>query len=195
MLEYTEVELDILRATGEHFATKGYHDTVVADIAEAAGVGKGTVYRHFGKKKQLLGSLVEYTTRELLENIRNSIDHSKPMDILLGDLLDIHFDLFETNRHLVEILVKEGLEQTGEDVEDVLRLWSRYRSLLEGVFRTILDNNPGWIVNDPTVGARIFAATVWGHFRERIIFDLEADPETYKQQILKLMLGGQKNRE
>jgi AcrR family transcriptional regulator len=43
----------IVAAARHAFAERGYADVNVADVAEAVGVGKGTVYRHFASKEDL----------------------------------------------------------------------------------------------------------------------------------------------
>src|SRR5207249_8540657 len=48
---------EILDAAVKVFGEKGVSRATVADIAEAAGVAKGTVYLYFGSKEQLLGAL------------------------------------------------------------------------------------------------------------------------------------------
>ncbi len=35
------------------FVARGYADVNIADVADAVGVGKGTVYRHFASKEEL----------------------------------------------------------------------------------------------------------------------------------------------
>lgn len=50
---------DIARAALETFRTAGYHRTRMADIAEAAGVGKGTLYEYFDDKADLLHFLFD----------------------------------------------------------------------------------------------------------------------------------------
>ncbi|MHB8896588.1 MAG: TetR/AcrR family transcriptional regulator, partial [Candidatus Geothermincolia bacterium] len=39
------------------FIKKGYHHTKMADIAGAAGIGKGTVYEYFQDKAEILKSI------------------------------------------------------------------------------------------------------------------------------------------
>ena len=48
----------ILAAAGELFAERG-SSAQMDEIAERAGLGMGTLYRHFATKQQLLGALVE----------------------------------------------------------------------------------------------------------------------------------------
>jgi AcrR family transcriptional regulator len=47
----------LLRAAAEEFAVRGL-DASVADIARRAGVGKGTVFRHFATKDDLIAAIV-----------------------------------------------------------------------------------------------------------------------------------------
>jgi AcrR family transcriptional regulator len=49
----------IIAAAAECFARSGYHLTTVADIAEAAGVSKGTPYLYFAGKEALFIALYE----------------------------------------------------------------------------------------------------------------------------------------
>jgi TetR/AcrR family transcriptional regulator, repressor for uid operon len=49
----------IIAAAGECFARSGYHATTMADIAEAAGVSKGTPYLYFAGKEALFIALYE----------------------------------------------------------------------------------------------------------------------------------------
>ena len=49
----------IIAAAAERFARSGYHATTMADIAEAAGVSKGTPYLYFPGKEALFIALYE----------------------------------------------------------------------------------------------------------------------------------------
>jgi len=46
----------IVSAARHAFVERGYADVNVADVAEAVGVGKGTVYRHFASKEELFSA-------------------------------------------------------------------------------------------------------------------------------------------
>lgn len=48
---------EILRAALELIAEKGFHGSPMADIAERAGVGAGTIYRYFKNRDDLISSL------------------------------------------------------------------------------------------------------------------------------------------
>jgi AcrR family transcriptional regulator len=57
----------ILSATADLFASKGYHDTTIEEIAELAEVGVATVYNYFYSKSELALALFLQGTRELME--------------------------------------------------------------------------------------------------------------------------------
>ena len=55
----------IIAAAAECFARSGYHVTTMADIAEAAGVSKGTPYLYFPGKEALFIALYDRLPKEL----------------------------------------------------------------------------------------------------------------------------------
>jgi AcrR family transcriptional regulator len=48
----------VLDAAGELLVTFGYRKVTVADVADRAGVGKGTVYLHWSSKLELFGAVL-----------------------------------------------------------------------------------------------------------------------------------------
>jgi TetR/AcrR family transcriptional regulator, fatty acid metabolism regulator protein len=55
----TETRKRLLDAALDVFAKRGYHDTKIDEIVEAAGTSKGAVYLHFPNKERLFLSLVD----------------------------------------------------------------------------------------------------------------------------------------
>jgi AcrR family transcriptional regulator len=60
---------ELLRAATRVLASKGLHDTKIADIAAAADVGVGTFYLHFATKDALFDAVVDDTVRRLKQAI------------------------------------------------------------------------------------------------------------------------------
>ena len=52
----------------ELFTTKGTNKTTISDIADKAGVAKGTFYLYFKDKYDIRNKLVSYKTKELPQN-------------------------------------------------------------------------------------------------------------------------------
>jgi AcrR family transcriptional regulator len=69
----------------EYFASEGYHNTSISQIAKKAGISKGLMYNYFASKEELLK---EIFNKSMLE-ISNSFDPDKD-----GHLSEEEFELF-----------------------------------------------------------------------------------------------------
>src|SRR5918911_3653660 len=89
---------DILEAALQAFATKGFNDTTVDAVAQAAGVAKGTVYLYFDSKEHLLLALKKEFMRGLTDAIAE-ITAEAIEQLSAGkevDYRDIIDDIFQT---------------------------------------------------------------------------------------------------
>jgi AcrR family transcriptional regulator len=73
-----------LRAAARtEFARRGYELTTIRDIAAAAGVSTGAVYRQFASKEELSASIMEHYTRRVVEGWDRVMDsRSTPLEKL-----------------------------------------------------------------------------------------------------------------
>jgi AcrR family transcriptional regulator len=75
----------IVHAAREVFARQG-GDAQIDDIARAACVGVGTVYRHFPHKDALLGELVAERFRLMADNAEHALEVEDPWEAFAGML-------------------------------------------------------------------------------------------------------------
>jgi AcrR family transcriptional regulator len=75
----------VLRAAREAFAESGY-GVPLDEIAARAGVGPGTVYRHFPAKEALFEAVVTARVTDLVNDARALADASDPGDAFFGYL-------------------------------------------------------------------------------------------------------------
>lgn len=66
-----EIELRLLDASQSLFIEKGYDETTVAEIAEAADVAYGTFFNYFPAKSDLLAAMGEREIAELSEQLKS----------------------------------------------------------------------------------------------------------------------------
>ncbi len=59
VVDREEMQHGILDAAMQVYVKKGYHAATIADVAEAAGLGKGTLYLYFKNKEAIAISMVE----------------------------------------------------------------------------------------------------------------------------------------
>jgi AcrR family transcriptional regulator len=102
-----ERSLEILDAAVSTFAAKGYAHTDVQEIADRVGVGKGTVYRHFGNKEALFLAAVKHARDKLVcavEAVKNT--ESDPLAQLRACMTSI-LRFFDLHPEIVELLIEE----------------------------------------------------------------------------------------
>ncbi|MDT7790411.1 MAG: hypothetical protein QOF58_8830, partial [Pseudonocardiales bacterium] len=71
----------VLEAARELFASKGF-EVPLDEIATQAGVGPGTVYRHFPTKQALLGAIAEDRFRQLAVHAQAALEIDDPWTAL-----------------------------------------------------------------------------------------------------------------
>ena len=87
-----KTRIDLLAAAERVIASKGYHQTRIADIATEADVGLGTFYLHFKTKNEIFIELIETGAAELREMINaakagvESVEEK--LRITIGTILD-----------------------------------------------------------------------------------------------------------
>ena len=59
VVDREEMQHGILDAAMQVYSKKGYHAATIADVAEAAGLGKGTLYLYFKNKEAIAISMVD----------------------------------------------------------------------------------------------------------------------------------------
>lgn len=64
---------DLMSAAAELFVTKGIEGTIVSDIVERAGVGKGTFYHYFATKEDVIVALRERFSRDFADAVAEKI--------------------------------------------------------------------------------------------------------------------------
>lgn len=64
----------IVAAARRLFGERGFHQTAMADLAEAAQVSVGTIYRSFPSKSEIIRAIVAADTQETLGQIQSDIE-------------------------------------------------------------------------------------------------------------------------
>lgn len=187
--ELSETEREILTAARQVFAAQGYHQAVVGEIAEKAGVGKGTVYRHFDNKAGLFASLIDQISRAMSQRIEAAVERVSSPRRQLEIIFEAHLDLYEEARPMVEILVNEGLVPTGIREHNLVTKWDSYLEVVREVFAA--GQQQGELVGPPPEkSARLFVSSIWGLLRSAIIFQLENLREEFAEEFMEVFLNG-----
>ena len=97
----------ILESAMKVFSEKGFHEASVDDVANLAGVGKGTVYRNFPSKQDLFLALIEWGFNSLISEI---VTKTKDIEDFLKKIeiaIETYLAFFEHKRNFYRVLIQE----------------------------------------------------------------------------------------
>ncbi|MCX7806757.1 MAG: TetR/AcrR family transcriptional regulator [Planctomycetota bacterium] len=77
----------ILKAAARLFAARPFHEVLMEDVAEEAGVSKGTVYRFYRSKEDLCAAIVIEWMDSLLERLGEALRPDADIEAVLGDMI------------------------------------------------------------------------------------------------------------
>jgi AcrR family transcriptional regulator len=109
---------ELLNAAVRVFAEKGIAGATIADVAEAAGVAKGTFYLYFTSKEHLLAALRERFVTEVLAHARTYLDRVGRDDWweLADALIEGWIDFDLEHREVLYVFTREGLTKQTQDI-------------------------------------------------------------------------------
>lgn len=101
---------EILAAASRVFAESGYRAADVQQIADLAGVGKGTVYRHFPTKEELFLAALDANLRQLVERMHEvRTQNADPLEQIYA-AAHAYLQYFDEHPETVELFIHERAE-------------------------------------------------------------------------------------
>jgi AcrR family transcriptional regulator len=100
----------LLEAAASVFAERGYEAARIEQIAEAADVSAGLLYRHFAGKRELYAELVDRADKELLRHLAEAAAPGPPSGRRLERGLDAVLEFVEGHRDLWRMLTREVVD-------------------------------------------------------------------------------------
>src|SRR5690606_13230382 len=97
----------IREAAVKVFATKGYHDARVSDIAKEAGVAHGLVYHYFSGKDNLLPDVFRRTWGHIEMGLRTIERSGAPATDQIADVVRLLLGSYRMDPNLVRVVVLE----------------------------------------------------------------------------------------
>jgi AcrR family transcriptional regulator len=99
----------VLEVAYDTFAAEGL-SVPIDEIARRAGVGAGTVYRHFPTKEALFAAVIEDRMRHVVDEGRALLESDGPGEALFAFLRSVVLQWGATDRGLVEALAGFGVD-------------------------------------------------------------------------------------
>jgi AcrR family transcriptional regulator len=101
---------DILKAATDVFASNGFYGANISDIAEKAGIGKGTIYEYFKSKNSLFIEVIKYNANLYTQNIEQRINTEGSFREKLTSFLRCHVEFLTGNFQTARMFLKNPVE-------------------------------------------------------------------------------------
>ncbi|MDH6059122.1 TetR/AcrR family transcriptional regulator [Chrysosporum bergii ANA360D] len=176
----TQTRTRILQAAQKLFASKGFDGTTTRDLAQAAGVAEGTLFRHFANKKSIL---VEVATNgwvdiltDLLTELSEMGSYKAVAQVMRRRMWNLH-----KNVDLMRVCFMEV--QFHPDLRDRIQVEviSKMTDVAEAFFQTAMDKGI-YRQTDAKLVAKVFLGmfAVAG-FSNNTIIAPDASPQEMQQ--------------
>src|SRR6185295_3956264 len=97
----------ILEAARTVFAQKGFNDATVDDIANAAGVAKGTVYLYYKAKRDVYFAALKFGIEQMHAALNEELKRAPTPEDKLRALIGVKLAYFDENRDFFKIYYSE----------------------------------------------------------------------------------------
>ncbi|WGX96341.1 TetR/AcrR family transcriptional regulator [Nocardioides sp. L-11A] len=98
----------LLAIAAEMFASRGYTQTTVRDIADEAGILSGSLYHHFASKDEMLTEILQEFMGSLLGQFRSIAEEAETPRAALDGLVRSSFETIHRTPHAVALYQNEA---------------------------------------------------------------------------------------
>jgi AcrR family transcriptional regulator len=120
----------IREAARSLFRERGFDGATLRAIAERAGMGTSSIYRHVQSKEELLVDELAELQEEAWTRFRSNDDRQRPTRVRLAEFLDIQHELMVADRDLTTIALRATTRTEARVARRVLQLYDRTIGLL-----------------------------------------------------------------
>jgi TetR/AcrR family transcriptional regulator, cholesterol catabolism regulator len=125
---------DLTRIAARLFAEKGYHGTSTADLAEAMGVQKGSLYAHIESKADLLWEVARDGAAAFHAAL-DAVPDEGPVLERIRDALRAHLRVVAEQLDVATVFTREWRYLEGERREQFVAERRRYEERVRALFR------------------------------------------------------------
>ncbi|MFB2898707.1 TetR/AcrR family transcriptional regulator [Aerosakkonemataceae cyanobacterium BLCC-F50] len=170
----------IIKAAQKLFARQGYDGTTTRDLAMAAGVAEGTVFRHFPNKKAILIEVATQGWVEILTDLLTELSEMESYEAV-GKVMRRRMLNFHKNGDLMRVCFMEA--QFHEDLRDRVQseVIDKMTNVAEAFFETAMKKGIYRQMN-PRIVAQVFVGMfAIAGFSHNTIMEPQASPQEMKE--------------
>mgnify|MGYP000846995418 FL=1 len=173
--EYSEKEKAIFKGIMD-LLNQGYriHEMKVADIAAAAGIGKGTVYEYFATKEEIIREAISYHVYQEYERLTALITEQPSLIATIVTIMDYLVDMLRTRFSSFLFMVLDlGQSDIKQLISEDSNLFTEIRSgVLEHIEQMYKKGKEENLIGE-NVAVKDFSLVVYGiiaAFTNEVIF-------------------------
>jgi len=187
----SDKRLRLVGAACAVFAEKGYASTRVSEIAERAGVGKGTVYEYFSSKEELLFAVFESINKDISSRMNDALAAGGSTEEQLHNVLRLGAEVISEQVDLQPVILDFWAASRGKDVEETYRRavvasYTFFRNLFSDFIREGQKRGEFKDTVDAEALATLVVASVDG-LGIQLFFDRSIDPHTVTRAFGRLL--------
>jgi AcrR family transcriptional regulator len=154
---------ELTRAAARLFADRGYHGTSLADLAEALGIQKASLYHHIEAKEELLWEIAR-TGAEAFHAALDGVPESRPATERIRLALRAHLRVVAEQLDTATVFTREWRALGDEHRERFAAERRRYEERIRGLFREGVERGELRPDVDAATAALVFLSTAnWAY--------------------------------
>jgi AcrR family transcriptional regulator len=154
----------ILKVAARFFALHRFHEARMEDIAAAAEVGKGTLYRYFKDKDQLYMALLARASEQMSARLREVVERPTDPRTRLVDIVEAIINYFDEQPYLFDLIHHaEVMQKSNREFP-----WKSTRELSVRVVKQVFEEGKetgAFVVADPDLGVVLLLGSLRGIIR------------------------------
>ncbi len=176
----SQLETQILQAARHLFAHKGYDDTTTRDLATAAGVAEGTLFRHFSNKKAILIAIVTEGWVEILTDLLTELsamsNYKAVAQLLYRRMINLH-----KNADMMRICFLEA--QFHPELRDRIQseIISKMTDVTEAFFETAIQKGVYRPMNPKIIAQLFLGMFAVAGFSYNTLLEPNASPQAMQE--------------
>ncbi|AFY79845.1 TetR/AcrR family transcriptional regulator [Oscillatoria acuminata] len=176
----TDTRTRILNAAQRLFAQKGYNGTTTRDLAQAASVAEGTLFRHFANKKAILVELATQGWIEILTDLLTELSemgsYQAVAQVMRRRMLNIH-----KNADLMRVCFLEA--QFHPELRDRIQaeVISKMTDVAEAFFETAMERGIYRPMNPRLVAHVFLGMFAVAGFSQQTLLENDSSPKAMQE--------------
>jgi AcrR family transcriptional regulator len=187
---------DIMHAAMEVFSRKGVTKTKMIDIAEKAGIGKGTIYEYYRSKEEIFGDAFMITYSQTEDLIREIAAAANDPETKLRRIMELTTEsFFQGGGDFVGIMMdfwSEGIRNKDErilQIIDLNKIYQNYRTVISDILQEGITSGVFKEMNTKLTASVIIAA-LDGLLLQWILDRTLFDPRNATEVLVNTYLNG-----